>query len=127
MPHDVSLIALLAVAFVLASALGYVASRLRLPPLVGYLVAGALMARSIPGFEADTAMASQLAEIGVILLMFSLGLGFTIRKIAKLASTAGLIAAVEIGLCISLGYLAVINGVDSTARMERGRVVKQVR
>ena len=60
MPHDVSLITLLAVAFVLASAFGYVASRLRLPPLVGYLVAGALMARSVPGFEADAVFAHDM-------------------------------------------------------------------
>lgn len=81
--------------------------RLRLPPVFGYLVAGVLIAPTdyFP-LVADIETVRTLSELGVILLMFSLGLGFTIRKIARLASTAGLIAAVEIGLCMSLGYLA---------------------
>jgi CPA2 family monovalent cation:H+ antiporter-2 len=103
MPHDVSLIALFAVAFVLASAFGYVASRLRLPPLVGYLVAGALMARSIPGFQADAGMAGQLAEIGVILLMFGVGLHFSVgallavRRVAIPGAVAQIVVATLLG------------------------------
>jgi len=81
MPHDVSLIALLAVAFVLASIFGYIATRLRLPPLVGYLIAGVAMATSIPGFKGDAELAGQLAEIGVILLMFGVGLHFSVGSL----------------------------------------------
>ena len=55
MPHDATLIATLAVSFVLASVLGFVADRLRLPPLVGYLMAGILMGPFTPGFVADAA------------------------------------------------------------------------
>ncbi len=80
--------------------------RLRLPPVFGYLVAGVLIGPTdfFP-LVANVDTVRTLSELGVILLMFSLGLGFTLQKIAKLASTAGLIAAVEVGLCISLGYL----------------------
>ncbi len=81
--------------------------RLRLPPVFGYLVAGVVIG---PGdylpLVADVETVRTLSELGVILLMFSLGLGFTARKIARLASTAGVIAAVEIGLCLTLGYAA---------------------
>lgn len=89
------------------AALTTVASqRLRLPPVFGYLVAGVVIGPTdyFP-LVADVETVQTLSELGVILLMFSLGLGFTIRKIGRLASTAGLIAAVEIGLCMSLGYV----------------------
>jgi len=108
MPHDVSLIALFAVAFVLASVFGYIATRLRLPPLVGYLVAGALMAKSIPGFEADTAMASQLAEIGVILLMFGVGLHFSLGALLAVRRIAIPGAVAQIGIATLLGAAMVM-------------------
>jgi len=81
--------------------------RLRLPPVLGYLVAGVIIGPTdyFP-LVADVETVRTFSELGVILLMFSLGLDFTVRKITRLASTAGLIAAVEIGLCLSLGYLA---------------------
>jgi predicted Kef-type K+ transport protein len=72
-----ALVATVAISFVLAAGCGYFADRLRLPPLVGYLVAGILMGPFTPGFTADTALATQLAEIGVILLMFGVGLHFS--------------------------------------------------
>ena len=97
MPHDVSLIALFAVAFILASVFGYIAARLRLPPLVGYLVAGALMAKSIPGFEADASIAGQLAEIGVILLMFGVGLHFSLGALLAVRRIAIPGAVAQIG------------------------------
>ena len=78
MPHDTTLIATIVVALVLAFALGFLANRLRLPPLVGYLLAGVAVGPHTPGFVADTGLALQLAEIGVILLMFGVGLHFTI-------------------------------------------------
>lgn len=77
MPHDVNLVATIAVGFVLASIFGYIADRLRLPALVGFVVAGIFIGPFTPGFVADTAMAGQLAEIGIILLMFGVGLHFS--------------------------------------------------
>ena len=66
MPHDVTLISTIAVGFVLAFVFGFLANRLRVPPLVGYLLAGVVIGPSTPGFVADQGMAGQLAEIGVI-------------------------------------------------------------
>jgi CPA2 family monovalent cation:H+ antiporter-2 len=88
MPHNVSLIALLAAGFGLALVLGLIAARLRMPPLVGYLLAGVMIGPGTPGFVADVALSGQLAEIGVMLLMFGVGLHFSladllaVRKIA---------------------------------------------
>ena len=65
MPHDVNLVATIAIGFVLASIFGYLADRLRLPALVGYLVAGIFIGPFTPGFVADAAMAGQLDEIGI--------------------------------------------------------------
>jgi CPA2 family monovalent cation:H+ antiporter-2 len=103
MPHDVTLIATFAVAFVLASIFGYIASRLRLPPLVGYLVAGAVMATSIPGYTADTGIAGQLAEIGVILLMFGVGLHFSLGALLAVRNIAIPGAVVQILLATLIG------------------------
>jgi monovalent cation:H+ antiporter-2, CPA2 family len=65
-PHDVSLIATIAAGFGLSLILGFIAARLKMPPLVGYLVAGILISPATPGFAADVGLASQLAEIGVM-------------------------------------------------------------
>ncbi len=81
--------------------------RLRQPVVLGYLVAGLLVGPHvalIPVADIETVRA--LAELGVILLMFSLGLDFNLHKLARLAPTAGLVAAVEVGLMLTLGYLA---------------------
>lgn len=85
--------------FVFAAILGYIADRLRLPPLVGYLVAGIAMGPMTPGFVADTALASQLAEMGVILLMFGVGLHF---------STADLLAVRGIAVPGAIARIAVV-------------------
>jgi len=69
-PHSISLITTIAAAFGLALVFGFLAVRLKLPALVGYLVAGVLIGPATPGFVADVELASQLAEIGVMLLMF---------------------------------------------------------
>ena len=79
MPHGSVLITTIVVGLVLAFALGFLAHRLRLPPLVGYLLAGVFVGPFTPGFVADANLAGQLAEIGVILLMFGVGLHFSIR------------------------------------------------
>ncbi|MFO1070795.1 MAG: cation:proton antiporter [Geminicoccaceae bacterium] len=77
MHHDTPLIALVAMGFVLAFAFGFLAARLRLPPLIGYLVAGIAIGPFSPGFVGDGEIAGQLAEMGVILLMFGVGLHFS--------------------------------------------------
>ncbi|MCM2312092.1 MAG: Kef family K(+) transporter [Steroidobacteraceae bacterium] len=81
MPHDTTLIATIAAAFVLAFGFGFAAARLRLPPLVGYLLAGVMIGPFTPGFVGDIGLAGQLAEIGVILLMFGVGLHFSIKDL----------------------------------------------
>ena len=107
MPHDTTLIATIAAAFVLAFGLGYLAARARLPPLVGYLVAGVIMGPYTPGFVGDVGLASQLAEIGVILLMFGVGLHFSIkdlmavRGIAVPGAIGQILAATAIGAVLA--------------------------
>lgn len=81
MPHETALLATIAVGLGLAFVLGYLATRIGLPALVGYLLAGVAVGPHTPGFDADIGLASQLAEIGVILLMFGVGLHFSIRDL----------------------------------------------
>jgi CPA2 family monovalent cation:H+ antiporter-2 len=88
MPHHTPLIATIVVGLVLAFALGAVAHRLKASPLVGYLLAGVLMGPFTPGFTGDQALADQLAEIGVILLMFGVGLHFSLKDLVSVARIA---------------------------------------
>lgn len=81
MPHDVSLIATVAAGFGLAMVFGFLAAHLRMPPLVGYLLAGVVIGPATPGFVADLGLARQLAEIGVMLLMFGVGLHFSLEDL----------------------------------------------
>ena len=81
MPHDTPLIATIVVGLVLAFVFGALAHRLQLPPLVGYLLAGVAVGPFTPGFVADQALATELAEIGVILLMFGVGLHFSLEDL----------------------------------------------
>ncbi|MBL8582803.1 MAG: cation:proton antiporter [Rhizobiaceae bacterium] len=110
MHHDISLIATVAVGFVLASVFGYFADRLRLPPLVGYLVAGILAGPFTPGHMADTAIAGQLAEMGVILLMFGVGLHFSaadllaVRGIAVLGAIGQIVLATLLGTALAMSW-----------------------
>ena len=103
MSHDVSLIATVAVGFALAFPFGFIAHWLRLPPLVGYLMAGVVIGQFLPGFAADTELTGQLAEIGVMLLMFGVGLHFStgdllaVRRIAIPGAIAQIIIATGIG------------------------------
>ena len=103
MPHDTTLIATIVVALVLAFALGFLANRLRLPPLVGYLLAGVAVGPHSPGFVADTGLALQLAEIGVILLMFGVGLHFTIKDLLVVRPIALPGAVVQIAAATAIG------------------------
>ena len=88
MPHSVTLITTIAAGLGLALIMGFVAARLRLPPLVGYLVAGIIIGPATPGFVADVELASQLAEIGVMLMMFGVGLHFSIQDLLAVRSIA---------------------------------------
>jgi monovalent cation:H+ antiporter-2, CPA2 family len=90
--------------FVLAFILGAVANRLRLPPLVGYLIAGTLVGPHTPGFVADMSLATQLAEIGVILLMFGVGLHFSLRDLISVRGVALPGAFVQIMVAMLMGW-----------------------
>ena len=107
MHHDTGLIALIAVGFGLAFVLGFAANRLRLPPLVGYLLAGVAVGPFTPGFVGDASLASQLAEIGVILLMFGVGLHFSlsdllaVRRISLPGAVVQITAATVMGAVLA--------------------------
>lgn len=103
MPHDVSLIALLATGFGLAMIFGYLASLLKMPPLVGYLLAGIVIGPGTPGFVGDLALAQQLAEIGVMLLMFGVGLHFSLGDLLAVRKIALPGAIFQIGVAAALG------------------------
>lgn len=110
MPHDVDLIILLAVGFGLALVFGYIAARLRLPPLVGYLVAGIVISPKTPGIVADLTLANQLAELGVMFLMFGVGMHFSlkdlmqVRRIAIPGAILQITVATLLGLVISMTW-----------------------
>jgi CPA2 family monovalent cation:H+ antiporter-2 len=106
MPHSAPLISTLAVGLVLAFGFGLAAQRLRLPPLIGYLLAGIAIGPFTPGFVADQSVANQLAEVGVILLMFGVGLHFSledllsVRAIAVSGALTQALAATPLGMAI---------------------------
>lgn len=103
MPHNIALITTIATGLGLAMILGFIAVRLRMPPLVGYLVAGIIAAPTTPGIVADVGLASQLAEIGVMLLMFGVGLHFSIADLLSVKRIAIPGALVQILLATLLG------------------------
>jgi monovalent cation:H+ antiporter-2, CPA2 family len=109
MPHSTSLIATIVVGLVLAFGCGFVARRLHLPPLVGYLLAGIAVGPFTPGFVADISLAGQLAEIGVILLMFGIGLHFSIKDLLEVYAIAlpGALAqiAASMAVCAAMAVL----------------------
>lgn len=109
MPHDATLIATIVMGLVLAFIGGLLALKLRLPPIVGYLLAGVAIGPFSPGFVGDEALASQLAEIGIILLMFGVGLHFSIRDLLSVRKIAIPGAVIQIGVAtafgVGLGYL----------------------
>jgi len=110
MPHSVSLINTIAAGLGLALVLGFLAARLRLPALVGYLLAGVIIGPFTPGFVADAGIAAQLAEIGVMLLMFGVGLHFSlddllaVRKIALPGALAQIAVATLLGGALALWW-----------------------
>jgi monovalent cation:H+ antiporter-2, CPA2 family len=101
--HDVPLIATIAVSLVFAFVGGLLAVRLRLPPLIGYLLAGIVVGPFTPGFVADAHLAPQLAEIGVILLMFGVGTHFSIRDLIAVRRMALPGAFTQIVVATALG------------------------
>ncbi|MDQ3268743.1 MAG: Kef family K(+) transporter [Pseudomonadota bacterium] len=104
MPHHTSLIAMLVGGFVLAFIFGALAHRLRLSPLVGYLIAGIVAGPFTPGFVGDPTLAPQLAEIGVILLMFGVGLHFSMRDLLNVRAIAVPGALLRILIATLMGW-----------------------
>lgn len=111
MPHHTPLIATIAAGLGLAFLLGLLAQRLRLPPIIGYLVAGIIIGPFTPGFVADQKLATELAEIGVILLMFGVGLHFSLKDLLSVRAIAipGAIGQIAMAALLGLG-LAVFMG-----------------
>jgi monovalent cation:H+ antiporter-2, CPA2 family len=105
MPEHTPLISTIVVGLVLAFALGALANRLRISPLVGYLLAGVLMGPFTPGYVADQRLANDLAEIGVILLMFGVGLHFTLEDLLSVRAIAVPGAIAQIASATLLGML----------------------
>ena len=103
MPHDVPLITTIAAALGLALIMGFIAARLRLPALVGYLIAGIIIGPATPGFVADIELSNQLAEIGVMLLMFGVGLHFSLDDLLAVRRIALPGAIVQIAVATMLG------------------------
>jgi monovalent cation:H+ antiporter-2, CPA2 family len=132
MTHNVALIATVVAAFGLSMVLGYLATRVRMPPVVGYLVAGLVIGPATPGFVGDVELASQLADIGVMLLMFGVGLNFSLKELMAVrriavpgaigqtlvAAALGLVTArlwgwslggaIVFGLCLSVASTVVV-------------------
>ena len=103
MPHDVALITTIAASLALALVMGLLANRVKLPPIVGYLIAGVIIGPATPGFVADAGLSSQLAEIGVILLMFGVGLHFSFDDLMAVRRIALPGAIVQIAVATALG------------------------
>jgi CPA2 family monovalent cation:H+ antiporter-2 len=108
MPHEVTLITTIAAALGLALIMGFIAARLKLPALVGYLIAGIIIGPATPGFVADIELSNQLAEIGVMLLMFGVGLHFSlddllaVRRIALPGAIVQIAAATLLGIGVTV-------------------------
>ncbi|WP_441261063.1 YbaL family putative K(+) efflux transporter [Bradyrhizobium sp. 521_C7_N1_3] len=103
MPHDTPLIATIVVGLGLAFVLGTIAQRFRIPPLVGYLLAGVAVGPFTPGFVADQALATELAELGIILLMFGVGLHFSLEDLLRVRNIAVPGAVVQIAVATLMG------------------------
>ncbi|BCT67610.1 YbaL family putative K(+) efflux transporter [Nitrosospira sp. NRS527] len=110
MPHSVTLITTIAVSLGLALLMGLIANRLKLPVLVGYLAAGVILGSNTPGFVADMELSAQLAEIGVILLMFGVGLHFSlndllaVRRIALPGAIVQIVVATTFGAMVAVSW-----------------------
>ncbi|MBR1222805.1 Kef family K(+) transporter [Bradyrhizobium sp. U87765 SZCCT0131] len=105
MHHDTPLMSTIVVGLVLAFALGTLAQRFRISPLVGYLMAGVIMGPFTPGYVADQNLANELAEIGIILLMFGVGLHFSLKDLLSVRAIAipGAIAQIAVATLLGIG------------------------
>ena len=108
MPHLTPLIGTMVAGLVIAFLFGALAHRLRLPPIVGYLLAGVVVGPFTPGYVADQQIATDLAELGVILLMFGVGLHFSLRDLLSVRSIAIPGAVAQIVVATGLGWLLAI-------------------
>ena len=110
MDHNIPLITTLAAGFGIALILGFAAERMKLPALVGYLAAGILIGPATPGFVADMSIAAQLSEIGVMLLMFGVGLHFSlgdlmaVKRIAVPGAVVQMACATLLGMAVAWGW-----------------------
>jgi CPA2 family monovalent cation:H+ antiporter-2 len=140
-PHDTPLITTMAAAFAAAWILGVVAQKLRLSPIVGYLLAGVLIGPYTPGFVGDVKLAGQLAEVGVVLLMFGVGLQFHLRELmdvkgvaipgalvqSTVATLLGVAIGVAFGWTVTAGLvLGIALSVASTVVLLRGLESRQL-
>jgi CPA2 family monovalent cation:H+ antiporter-2 len=103
MPHHTPLVSTIVVGLVLAFAFGAVAHRLKASPLVGYLLAGIVIGPFTPGFVADQNIANELSEIGIILLMFGVGLQFSLHELLSVRAIAVPGAILQIAIATALG------------------------
>ena len=103
MPDQVELITTLAWGLGLSLILGYLVSLIRMPALVGYLLAGVCIAPTTPGIVGNLELASQLSEVGVILLMFGVGLHFSLRDLLQVKSVAVPGAVMQMGATTLIG------------------------
>ena len=104
--HDLPLMSTIAVGLSLAFVLGLVASKLRIPPIVGYLFAGIIIGPYTPGFVADIGLANELAEIGIVLLMFGVGLHFSMDDLMEVKAIALPGAIAQIAPAMAMGAAA---------------------
>lgn len=121
MPHQTPLISTIVLGLVLAFILAAVAQRFRISPLVGYLLAGVIIGPATPGFVADQNLANELAEIGVILLMFGVGLHFSLKDLWSVRAIALPGAVAQIAAATLLGWgLGALLGWDNAAGLMFG-------
>lgn len=106
MLHSIPLITTITIALSLALIFGLIANKLKLPTIVGYLIAGILIGPFTPGIVANTQLASELAEIGVMLLMFGVGLHFSISQLLEMRKIALPGALIQIAVATILGVIA---------------------
>ncbi|HYF61572.1 MAG TPA: cation:proton antiporter [Herpetosiphonaceae bacterium] len=104
MPHDISLLTNISVALVAAFIGGLIARRVGLPTIVGYLIAGMAIGPFTPGFVGDISDISQLAEIGVIFLMFGVGLHFSLKDLWAVRAVAVPGAILQMLFATALGF-----------------------
>lgn len=103
MDHNISVITTIAAAFIAALGLGFLAEKIKVPALVGYLVAGIVIGPGTPGYIADTEIASQLSEIGIMLLMFGVGLHFSPSELFSVKRVAVPGALIQMSATTSVG------------------------